>query len=122
MTRGFAPIVYLFKVHYKLVVHLVRCRVGVFSTPLLTIITCTDVYQYTEDLCGLDQCRWRPGKGTVQERLLGVCLPLNPEQWEVMLAKHPDKRFVDYLLEGIKDGFRIGFSCSKSEGRSSIIG
>ena len=79
------------------------------------MITCTDVYQFTEDLCGLDQCRPRPGKGTVQERLLGVCSPLNPGQWEVMLTKHPDRRFVDYLLNGIKDGFRIGFNRSESE-------
>ena len=29
--------------------------------------------------------------------------------WQSYLSSHPDKNFVEYLLRGIKDGFRIGF-------------
>ena len=67
--------------------------------------TCTDVYQYTED-------RYQPRPGSSAGEL-GVCSPLNPELWEAILTKHPDKRFVDYLLEGVSDGFRISFSHSE---------
>ena len=35
--------------------------------------------------------------------------PLRPDQWQLVLASHPDRHFVNYLLEGIKAGFRIGF-------------
>ena len=66
-------------------------------------------YLYTEDLIKLDQCRPKFGKLTVQERLLGVSSPLNLAQWEAMLANHPDKSYVEYILHGIKEGFRVGF-------------
>ena len=35
-----------------------------------------------------------------------------------MLAKHLERRYVDYLLNGIKDSFRIGFSHSESDKNS----
>ena len=46
---------------------------------------------------------------TVQERLAGVFTPLNLPQWEAMLDKHPDRSYVDFILGGIRDGFRIGY-------------
>ena len=45
----------------------------------------------------------------IQEKLLEVVNPLHSEQWAVMLADHPDKDHVDYILSDIKEGFRIGF-------------
>lgn len=35
--------------------------------------------------------------------------PLRPDQRQLVLASHPDRHFVNYLLEGIKTGFQIGF-------------
>ena len=35
--------------------------------------------------------------------------PLNRLAWELALASHPDQAFVQYLLRGISEGFRIGF-------------
>ena len=46
----------------------------------------------------------------MQERLSGVFTPLNLPQWESMLADHPDRNYVEFILNGIRDGFRIGFS------------
>ena len=43
----------------------------------------------------------------------GVCSPLIVEHWEGMLTRHPDRCFVEYLLSGIKEGFRIGFARSE---------
>ena len=54
---------------------------------------------------------------TVQERLAGVFTPLNLPQWESMLEKHPDRSYVDFILGGIRDGFRIGY-CPPVEDRS----
>ena len=46
----------------------------------------------------------------MQERLSDVFTPLNLPQWESMLADHPDRNYVEFILNGIRDGFRIGFS------------
>ncbi len=38
-----------------------------------------------------------------------VISPLHWTSWAEGLAKHPDREFADYLVQGIRDGFRIGF-------------
>ena len=48
------------------------------------------------------------------ERLRNIITPLHIAQWEAMLEKHPDREYVDYLLNGIKGGFRIGYGKSGS--------
>ena len=35
--------------------------------------------------------------------------PLNPHLWEVALRRHPDRLFVEYVIQGLKQGIRIGF-------------
>ena len=35
--------------------------------------------------------------------------PLRVEHWESVLALHPDKPYVDYIVHGIRYGFRVGF-------------
>lgn len=54
----------------------------------------------------------------MQEKLEGVCSPLVVDHWEEMLSHHPDRNFVEYLLSGIKEGFRIGFNRSDAAKRS----
>ena len=61
------------------------------------------------DLISLDQCQALVGEGSVQEKLGGVFTPLKLEHWESLLTSHPDKEYVNYLLKGIGEGFRIGF-------------
>ena len=43
------------------------------------------------------------------ENLSKIVTPLRLDVWQSYLSSHPDKNFVEYLLRGIKDGFRIGF-------------
>ena len=78
-------------------------------------------YVYTADLLKLDACRDREckGKSTVQERLAGVFSPLLLPQWEAMLESHPDREYVNYILSGIRDGFRIGYARSGEKGKLS---
>ena len=44
-----------------------------------------------------------------QKRLMGVFTPLKVAEWEHMLAQHPDRQYVAYLLRGIQEGFRIRY-------------
>ena len=66
-------------------------------------------YPYTEDLIKLDSCRPKSRKGSVDERLSGIFTPLDLQRWESMLENHPDRRYVNFILSGIKDGFRVGY-------------
>ena len=38
-----------------------------------------------------------------------VCSPLKLEAWQSLLKDHPDGWFAEYIVRGIRDGFRIGF-------------
>ena len=45
-----------------------------------------------------------------------VCSPLRDHilAWQAGLSAHPDARFVEYVLSGIQDGFRVGFDYTSS--------
>ena len=79
----------------------------------MNMFGCTGAYRYTNDLLVLDRISSRGAQQQVQERLLGVISPLVLEHWESMLASHPDRKLVRYILQGIHDGYRIGFDGSK---------
>ena len=38
--------------------------------------------------------------------------PLNIRAWEAELRAHLDRKYIQFLLEGIQQGFRIGFDYS----------
>ena len=42
-------------------------------------------------------------------QLMGVATPLRLEAWARALAAHPDQAFARYILDGLREGFRIGF-------------
>ena len=65
-------------------------------------------YRYTEDLLALSACVPRDPT-SLPPQLQGVQTPLRAAQWRAMLENHPDRRFAQYLLEGIENGFKIGF-------------
>ena len=48
-----------------------------------------------------------------------IVSPLKPAIWEVLLTEHPDRRFVDYLLQGLHEGFRIG-CCASQQNLQSV--
>ena len=66
-------------------------------------------YPYPELLLTLEACR-----PTVLRPLptLGMhtTSPLIVDNWRQALRNHPDRRFVQYLLEGLTKGFHIGFN------------
>ena len=44
------------------------------------------------------------------EVLNRISTPLKQQAWQQQLARHPDKTFADYIINGISEGFRIGFN------------
>jgi len=38
-----------------------------------------------------------------------VTTPLNVDAWEAALASHPDRAYINYIAQGLHEGFRIGF-------------
>ena len=63
-------------------------------------------YQYTAHLLALDG--YRP-IGPPDHSSSEISTPLNITAWEQALADHPDKLFAQYLIQSLKNGFRVGF-------------
>lgn len=70
------------------------------------IQTFADVYPYMADLMALN--------ATLPAPLQRINTPLKVDAWQHYLSDHPDQTYVDYLLSGIKAGFRIGFDSVQS--------
>ena len=67
-----------------------------------------EAYPYMEDLLRIDACR--PMQAVrLPERLGRINTPLSWSEWDRALASHPDQRFRQYIVEGIRYGFRVGF-------------
>lgn len=62
-----------------------------------------------QDLLSLDECRTKSRAYMLPPGLVEINTPLNWTQWEECLADHPDSAYRNYLISGIRDGFRIGF-------------
>ena len=66
-------------------------------------------YPYTPELLQLEKFT-----EIIPESLLAYALqittPLIADQWEHHLKDHPDRNLVQYILHGIREGFRIGFN------------
>ena len=45
--------------------------------------------------------------------------PLVAKRWAALLDTHPDKEFVTYILQGVTNGFRIGYDYSKKVKKAS---
>ena len=83
---------------------------------VLRVVGCGGgAYAYTRQLLALDckllalDCKW-PGRA---ERMF-LAVPgwsdiASPRVWEAALASHPDIKYCSYLVQGLRDGFRIGF-------------
>lgn len=65
-------------------------------------------YIYMDDLQAIDA--HRPAvSSTVPAEVAVISSPLIPHEWEAALANHPDREFVEYVVRGIREGFRIGY-------------
>ena len=54
----------------------------------------------------------RRSAGSTRRSLPGataIVTPLREAEWEAVLLEHPDREWVQYLLAGIRDVFRVGF-------------
>lgn len=63
---------------------------------------------YTADLLQLNYCTESRPK-ILPAQALKITTPLVAFEWEALLANHPDRQLVSYLLTGITEGFRIDF-------------
>ena len=78
-------------------------------------------YKHTTDLVCLDLSR--PAQEHEARELSRIYTPLNILEWSRVLASHPDQAFAQYICEGLRSGFRVGFNRSfplKSAMRSAL--
>lgn len=74
---------------------------------IIFIIISDERYCYIDDLMAMDQCR--SGSHVLPVEAMKIVTPLKLEAWKQMLMNHPDRSYVNYIVDGIKHGFRIGF-------------
>jgi len=88
----------------------------------LTVSICmaTDegLYPYMEQLLKLDACRPQKTSGLPQP-MNSIHTPLDRREWDWLLQRHPDQRFRSYIVEGLREGFRVGFNHSSELRRVS---
>ena len=70
------------------------------------------VYSYTGDLLAL-RAAVSPAV-ILPPECSEITSPLKPDVWESYLSAHPDRQFVEYLMDGIRWGFRVG--CYANDG------
>ena len=66
-------------------------------------------YAYMDDLRALSGKR-PPTQLMVPASLSTIHTPLHVGHWANRLQSHPDQEFTTYLLQGLTEGFRVGFS------------
>lgn len=78
-------------------------------------------YRYLADVLAMDQCRpartlrdASPGGRRSDSNAAAVSAA-----WEANLRHHPDSAFAEFILQGLREGFRIGFDYSRRDCRSS---
>ena len=76
------------------------------------------IYSYTQQLCRLNSFV-SSTKNIVSNLCPQIVTPLRWEPWHQALLTHPDRVYVKYILDGISEGFRIGFDHANSPLRSS---
>ena len=65
-------------------------------------------YPYTQQLAQLE-ARSPLTPTCLPAILLDITTPLKAKVWEAELSHHPDTQFSSYVVNGIKNGFRVGF-------------
>ena len=70
------------------------------------------LYAYTRNLLQLDSRRAPVDFSDIRSDLRRILTLLRAQEWEWSLRDHPDRKFCDYLLRGMMEGFRVGFSYS----------
>ena len=69
-------------------------------------------YRFITDLLALENCHPISSRCCLPTN---ISTPLKCDIWAHYLSTHPDKEFVSYILQGINNGFHIGFDRKSSE-------
>ena len=77
-----------------------------FSSPPYYYIA---AYRYKLDLLALANCKQQQPP-ILPPFLTSITTPLNLAAWAQELENHPHQEVAQYLLQGISQGFRIGFN------------
>lgn len=80
-----------------------------------TQLTCEQgTYPYSLDLLALAKAATTQASNiSTKHHLVAINSPLISTEWERALEQHPDSNLKSYLLAGLRNGFRIGFSPSQ---------
>ena len=75
-------------------------------------------YRYTADLLTL--ASWHAtGSWPDVDGWSHIQCPMQVDEWAQCLSGHPDQAYVSYLLQGLREGFRIGYHYGSSTCRSA---
>ena len=84
---------------------------------MLIMVFCLG-YQYSKQLLALENCGASNVLSHLPDIMCRIVSSMNLSKWNSMLATYSDNRFTNFLLRGIKDGFRIGFACGSVQLKS----
>ena len=71
------------------------------------------MYKYTEHLMALEGCTpVRTSHMTLLQEVTEISTPLKADTWRTTLHNHPDRRFVEYIVDGLIHEFRVSFERS----------
>ena len=70
------------------------------------------VYPYTAGLLKIGKCVKQTKQDMLPPELQSIVTPFKLREWSRELSQHPDKSYANYICEGIRDGFRIGYDYS----------
>ena len=66
-------------------------------------------FKYMSHLSMMDACKPTGSEAPDLLTIAPVVTPLVQQAWERELAAHPDSLFASYIVNGIREGFRVGF-------------
>ena len=66
-------------------------------------------YTYMEDLLKINSCT-AAYPIQLPAPMGDITTPLRWQEWDRALENHPDQRFRTYIVDGIKNGFRVGYN------------
>ena len=74
-------------------------------------------YRYLPDLLAMNSCRFS-GRGPRPDSVSSVS-PLEVVAWRREPASHADQSFAKYILDGLRDGFKIGLAYANANCKSA---
>lgn len=77
---------------------------------LLITLAGGDTYPYMQQLASLDAQRPQQPLPLRPANLQQITTPLHPHKWEELLQNYPDRDLAQYVVAGLRNGFRIGFN------------